>query len=334
LWWKHHKATPVEQAVATAPDFNAAAQPASGPLSDASATAPAASNPAPAADEGMTNDQIIQMVDAKVSPTLIISQIRSSKTNFALTPAEIIRLSKAGVPENVIEAMRNPKRGAPNTPPSGNAPTPASAAKSTTAPKQELPPPPPQPTVAAQQPQPVVTPQPPPPQPASASAANPAPKAPTPPPAQPGSAPSGNSKMATVTVKDGTPFKITLADDIPESVEEGRPVHFSVSEDVHGGDGIVIAKGATVMGAIAEVPGKKVFGFLGGGKLTYKLTTVDGVDGHKFNVRAVQARGSDGSNRPVELPNVKAKSKDLAASGGTDGYIAYIDGDQTVSVRK
>jgi hypothetical protein len=48
------------------------------------------------------------MEAAKVAPTVIVSQIRASKTNFNLSAAEVIRLSKAGVPPAVIEVMRNP----------------------------------------------------------------------------------------------------------------------------------------------------------------------------------------------------------------------------------
>ena len=59
----------------------------------------------------------------------------------------------------------------------------------------------------------------------------------------------------------------------------------------------------------------------------------DAVDGHKFRVRAQSARSSDGKNeRPVET-NVKPKNKELVAAAGTE-YIAYVDGDVTVSVKK
>jgi hypothetical protein len=59
-------------------------------------------------DGTLTNDNIIEMATARVAPPVIISQIRASKTNFDLSPAEVIRLSKAGVPAEVIEAMRDP----------------------------------------------------------------------------------------------------------------------------------------------------------------------------------------------------------------------------------
>jgi serine/threonine-protein kinase len=65
----------------------------------------------------LTNDNIIDMAQAQVAPSVIISQIRGSKTNFDLSPGEVIRLSKAGVPAAVIEAMRNPTADVGPTPP-------------------------------------------------------------------------------------------------------------------------------------------------------------------------------------------------------------------------
>jgi len=49
------------------------------------------------------------MVKAGLSKSLIIGQIRNSQTDFNLSTPELIKLSKAGVPEDVITAMRNPK---------------------------------------------------------------------------------------------------------------------------------------------------------------------------------------------------------------------------------
>ena len=56
----------------------------------------------------VTNDSIIDMIKGKVSPSLIISHIRSSETKFDLSSNEVIRLVQARVPEAVIEVMRNP----------------------------------------------------------------------------------------------------------------------------------------------------------------------------------------------------------------------------------
>jgi hypothetical protein len=88
LWWMTHR-------------------PAAAPPAETKTGAPAAS--APAHDSTLTNDSIFAMVAAKVDPSVIISQIRSSQTNFDMTAPAVIGLTKAGVPANVIEAMRNPQ---------------------------------------------------------------------------------------------------------------------------------------------------------------------------------------------------------------------------------
>jgi predicted Ser/Thr protein kinase len=74
----------------------------------AAPAAPSESKPSPLADAVLTNDGVLQMVQAKVPNSLVIGQIQSSKTKFDLSTAQIIRLTKAGVPETVIQAMRNP----------------------------------------------------------------------------------------------------------------------------------------------------------------------------------------------------------------------------------
>jgi len=72
-------------------------------------SAPPAAQAIASPDAPLTNDSILEMQQAKVSPDVMISQIRASKTNFNLSAAEVIRLTKAGVPAAVIEAMRNPQ---------------------------------------------------------------------------------------------------------------------------------------------------------------------------------------------------------------------------------
>jgi len=272
VWWtRHHKATVPTETVAVNPAPVAQPEPTAAPA-----------NPA---DEGMTNDQVIQMVEAKVSPAQIITSIRSSdKTNFVLTPTELIRLSKAGVTDNVIDAMRNPKKGAVAT----NLPPPVSI------PKQN---PPAQPATPVNQPttQPAAAPQTPP--------TNPAPKQ-EPPPAQPQPTPqpvatntpapapaiANLANTVPVTVKDGTPVVLALAEDIPLTADVGRLLRFTVTIDVNATlpdrQVAVVTKGASATGAIAEVPKKGVFGL--GGKMTLRMTQVDAVDGRKLNIRALQ----------------------------------------------
>jgi len=313
VWWaKHRKQAEVAPVAVVAPPAEAAPAPAPvapEPAVDATAQTP----PAPAPDATLTNDNIIEMVQAKVSPNVIMSQIRASKTNFTLTPAELIRLTKAGVTENVIEQMRNPKRTIAAAPPS----TPNPAAKGQAAP-QISPQPAPQQT-SPQQPAPQQTTQTP--------QAQPAPQQTSQTPVQSAS----KAGAMTATLKDGTPFSIVLSEAVPDKTEEGHPLRFTVGQDLKVGDTVVIAKGAAVTGAIVDLPGKKILG-IGGGKMTLKLIQADAVDGHKINVRALQARRAEGTVRQVE-PQGKAKVKDLTAPAGTE-YIAYIDGDQTVAARQ
>ncbi len=308
IWWNkhgHQAQAPASAAAAVAAPAEPAAAP---PPPDANAAPEPAAAPPPA-DASLTNDSIIDLVQAKVSPNLILSEIRASKTNFTLTPSELIRLTKAGVPDTVIEQMRNPKRAVSQA-------LPATASNLKQPPPQATPQPQPapaQPQPAPQAPAPPAAVQTPPPQPAPAPAPKPA-------------------SVVAVTLSDGLPFSITLAEDIPENAEENRPLRFTVTRDVRIGDNLVIARGATVTGAIAELPGKKKFGVFGGGKMTLKLIQVDAVDGHKLAVRALAARKEEGTYRQVE-PNGPRRSKGIVAPAGTE-YLAYMDGAQTVSVTK
>ena len=273
--------------------------------------------PAPVVEPAMNNDSIIQLVQEKVPATLIVSQIRAAeKTDFNLSSAELIRLTKAGVPELVIEAMRNPKK-APAAPV-----PPAVTGKQTTPPvsnqqKAQTPPPskgtpaqPPQQT-AAVTPPPVPTP------------------APTPAPA-PAPAPAPVVSTTRVVLNDGMPFSIILADDIPGNAEEGTPVRFTVTRDFKVGDSVVIAHGAAVTGTIAEGAKKKMI--INASKMTLRLIEADVAGGRKVKVRGLPGKRPDGNYaRPVDTG--KQKPKDIAAAKGTE-YIAYVDGEQTLTVSK
>ena len=93
LWMRHVPARPAPPPVVNAP----------APVPETPDT-----RPSPLAVSVLTNQSIIDMTQAKVPATLIISQIKSSKTRFDLSTPEIIRLTRGGVSEPVIEAMRNP----------------------------------------------------------------------------------------------------------------------------------------------------------------------------------------------------------------------------------
>ena len=134
-------------------------------------------------------------------------------------------------------------------------------------------------------------------------------------------------------VNDALPFVVNLAEDVPADAPEGQALHFTVKEGLQVGDKTVIAKGATVTGAVAGESGKKGFLGIGGHKLTFRLTQAEAVDGRKLAVRAMAGKNGDGPIiRPFDTGKA-SKSKGYAALQGTV-YIAYIDGDQIVAVRK
>jgi hypothetical protein len=101
---------------------------------------PPAGTPAPV-DAAVTNQNVLDMVEAKVPETTIVSQIRSSKTNFDLSTAGVIQLTKGGVKANIIEVMRNPKTDTAAAQRAGqqHPPTPPVAPATKSAPGQSMP---------------------------------------------------------------------------------------------------------------------------------------------------------------------------------------------------
>jgi len=153
-----------------------------------------------------------------------------------------------------------------------------------------------------------------------------------PPPLPKAAVPTPAIPLVPVTIADALPFQIVLAEDVPTDVEQGKSLRFTVADGLRVGDTLVIAKGATVTGSIAREAGKKKFIF-GGGKATFELQLANAVDGKKLNVRATSGRSAEGpATRPFDTGK-GSKTKGLIAAQGTV-YIAYIDGEQTVSVSK
>jgi serine/threonine-protein kinase len=64
----------------------------------------------------LTNQSILDMLEAEVPESVIVSHIRASRTKFTLTTDEIIKLTKAGATPAVLEAMRNPAAAPPPPP--------------------------------------------------------------------------------------------------------------------------------------------------------------------------------------------------------------------------
>jgi hypothetical protein len=315
IWWKRHKAAQAAAAAAAQAASQAAQEQEQAQAAAAAAAAapPAEPAPEPVPAEpvvvALTNDNIIEMVEAKVPTSVIVSQIHSSKTEFNLSSAELIRLTKAHVPATVIETMRDPKgehaaaTATKSAPPSKSTTPPASGSNSASTPVT----PAPVPVAPPTNPAPVT----------AAPAAT--------------SIPKPTTRAVSSSVTDGTPLQLSLGADIPIDAPEGTPLRFTVTAPVHGTDGIVIAKGATVTGEIVEAAKKKFLGM--GGKMQYRLTQVEAVDGTKLNLRATPGKAQDGAaRRQVENPNQKHTKESIAMAGSE--YIGYIDGDQTVSVKK
>ena len=99
-----------------------------------------------------------------------------------------------------------------------------------------------------------------------------------------------------------------------------------------GGNGIVARKVEVDDGVVTGeiLAGKK--GILGrAAKPMYRLTTVDAVDGTKLKIKATPGRTDDKNERSIEPPGHRGK-ENLAPAGSN--YLAYFDGDQTVTVKK
>jgi serine/threonine protein kinase len=138
--------------------------------------------------------------------------------------------------------------------------------------------------------------------------------------------------LVPVKLNDGLPFRIALLEDVPIDAEVGHAIHFRVLDGVQSGDTLVIAKGAIVTGSVTALGGKRNF-FGERSKVRFRLTSAESVDDGKVNVRATPAsRDDDSETRPFDTPKGR-KDKSLIAAIGTE-YVAYVAGDQTVSVHK
>jgi hypothetical protein len=266
-----------------------------------STTEPAATTPQEAAtptvkpaEDSLTNQSIIDMVNAKVPPAVIASHVRTAPfTNFDVSTSELIHLSKEGVPEQVIQAMSSRWR---LTPP-----------KAPTTPKAEAPKDGLTAAVPAVTPPPATTPL------APITVTSPV-----------GAKPATGAK---ITIPDGTPLEIILRDSIPEDATVGTAIVFTAKQDIRVEGAVVIAAGNAVRGEIAESQ-KGRFGM--GGKLTFRLLDV-AVAGGTLKVRALPSapKGGD-SRRPVDRSSGAKPSKGMAADAGSV-YIAYVDGAQSAS---
>jgi serine/threonine protein kinase len=141
-------------------------------------------------------------------------------------------------------------------------------------------------------------------------------------------------ELVPVKLNDGLPFRIALLEDVPINADVGLALRFRVLDGVQSGETTVIAKGSIVTGSLMDLGGKRKF-FGERSKVMFRLIAAQSVDNAKINVRATPAPAKDVDGvetRPFATPN-GTKDKKLIAASGTE-YIAYISGDQTVSVHK
>jgi predicted Ser/Thr protein kinase len=147
---------------------------------------------------------------------------------------------------------------------------------------------------------------------------------PTPPPA-PEPAPAAPSPLQNVVVKDGLPIEIRLTEDVPADVPADKLLHFTVMHELRVGNAVVLLEGAIVTGHIVDAAHKKL---LGGKTVTYRLNDAETATGGKLALRALPIRHGEDSKRPLDK-----HTKELASPAGTQ-YIAYADGEQSVTARK
>jgi tRNA A-37 threonylcarbamoyl transferase component Bud32 len=289
------------------------------------------------------------------APVIATGRTRPNRTLLVVGGAAVLAVAIAGAwwQTHRQNAASPPPPAVSTTPTPAAQPAPATAAPTPTAPEPApqaapdaksdavdqivapAPPPPSSPALALGNkpqvvaPPPVVMTKPPANSQATANGAPPVPVLPVP------RAPSP-VQIVPVTLRDGVPFRIALLEDVPLDADVGQAVHFRVLDGLKEDDVVVIAKGAVVTGAVAELGGKRNF-FGERSKVKFRLISAVSVDDAKINVRATPASKSEGVEmRPFVTPNERSrdlKEKSLIAAGGTE-YVAYVAGDQTVSVHK
>ena len=274
------------------------AQPQKPPVAEVApppvAAAPGASTVPPLApapaDAGMTNQNVLDMVAANVPQVTIMNQIRAA----AKTSFDLSTAGVIALTKGGVAAPIIEVMRNPKAPVAVPPPTKGSESTQASVAAPATPPP------ASGQPAPV-------------AAAAPA-----------------TIRIHTVTVPDGKPFNITLAQDVPAKVTAAQKINFTISNDVKVGDVVVIAKGTALSGEVVDAGDpKKVIIVINKGKATFKLTSVDSTGGTRLNIRATPAHTEKGDH-PIELQG--NKNKEVLAPAGTE-YMAYLDGEQTVTVK-
>ncbi|MBS1833216.1 MAG: hypothetical protein JST65_10900, partial [Acidobacteria bacterium] len=100
-------AAPSPAKPAAAPVKPVAAAPAKAVVSAPAKPAAAAAAAKPALASGV--DTVIQLVKAKRSEEMIVKMLRAGGKAYSLTPQDMLKLTDAGVSDNIINVMMDPK---------------------------------------------------------------------------------------------------------------------------------------------------------------------------------------------------------------------------------
>ena len=75
---------------------------------------------------GLAIDDVVKMLDAKLSEAIIVGQVKKNNVPFDLSPVELITLKKASASDGLLEVLMDPSK--PYVPPAVNAVPPAAQA--------------------------------------------------------------------------------------------------------------------------------------------------------------------------------------------------------------
>jgi hypothetical protein len=131
---------------------------------------------------------------------------------------------------------------------------------------------------------------------------------------------------------DNTPVKLTS-----KTAIENQPINFEVSEDVVLNGVIVIARGTTAKGIVAEVKRAKMLGRKG--KLSLILKEVQLTSGERISIRSNQTQGGGLSAGTIAVSAIVTPfflfmgGKEAKYTAGTE-FSAFVDGDYRLDPAK
>lgn len=144
------------------------------------------------------------------------------------------------------------------------------------------------------------------------------------------------SSAQTLRVPDGTAIRLSLVESLSSATTEvDTPVHFEVMEDVKVAGIVLFPKGATAVGHVVEVDGRKRMGRAG--KLNFTVDHVKAMDGSNLRLRASSTRKGEDKTGTVIIGAVVLsplflimRGKDITIPKGTE-ITAYIDGEREIA---